>query len=144
MSIIWRFTTLDDAFFFLNQSKGMSDIPSSKSIRQRYIRACILFSWLSLEEVLEYMVRSLEKEGTLKHPIPGRLGDRLRFVLRALGQTQFASDEFRTLRRVRNRLVHPTSETDETALLTQSQAAAAFSYCSSTIRLLCPVKIAWL
>ena len=103
MSIVWRFTSLDDAFFFLNQSKGMSDIPSSRPLRQRYIRACILFSWLSLEEVLEYVIRQKEKEGTLKHPVPTRLGDKLQFVLHALRKSH-SSDEFQTLRKIRNRL----------------------------------------
>ena|SRR5712691_101962 len=143
MSIVWRFTSLDDAPFFLNQSKGMSDIPSSRPLRQRYVRACILFSWLSLEEVLEYVIRQKEKEGTLKHPVPSRLGDKLRFVLHALRKSH-SSSEFQTLRKIRNHLVHPASETDETTLLTQNQAAAAFRYCSSTIQRLCPVKVAWL
>jgi len=142
MSVGLQFTTLNDAFFFLNQSKGMSDIPASRPLRQRYIRAAILFSWLSLEEVLEYVLTILGKS-IITDPVPGKLADRLRFVLNLRRDKSFSLDEFRALRKLRNSLAHPTSATDEGRLLTVDQAAATFKYCSSVIQRLSPVKVIW-
>ena len=53
MSRLTYCPTLDDAYFFLNQSKSLSGTPSIKPLQQRYIRACILHSWIALEEMLD-------------------------------------------------------------------------------------------
>lgn len=141
MSFVWQFTTLDDAFFFLNQLKAMTPaIPSSRPLQQRYIRACILFSWLALEEALDVVTKQKYMQAKLAGPLPRQLGDKLEVVLHALGKPH-SPDEFMTLRKVRNDLVHPNLQTDEATLLTQDQAARAFGYCSKTIQRLCPVGV---
>jgi hypothetical protein len=144
MSQAVRFTTLDDAFFFLNQSKGMSEIPHSQPLRQRYIRACILFSWVALEESVNHTIDELQQRQSFQGTSPARLSDKLEAALRANSQTCFVASDFNVLRRVRNSLTHPRAKVDEAPLLTVDQATATFNYCSAMMTKFLRLELRWL
>ena len=70
MSIVYGFTTLDDAQWFLNQAKGLPEIASAKSRRERYVRACVVLSWIALEESLDIAIKILHRQSTLTDDVP--------------------------------------------------------------------------
>jgi hypothetical protein len=143
MATVVRFTTLDDAFFFLNQSKSIAETPSSQPLRQRYIRACILFSWISLEESLDHRVEELQKSQHFEGTVPKGLFDKLEAAVQANGHTITSSSQFYALRRVRNSLTHPDAMTDERPLLTLDSARDTFNYCSTMMSIFLPSRLEW-
>ncbi len=136
MSRITYCTTLDDAYFFLNQAKGLPDIPSVKPLRQRYLRSCIFFAWIALEEILDCAVTDLEETGKLHKASPHRLRDKVKLVLALRGRHTFRSEDFEKARRIRNSLVHPTPDLSEDVLLTLQKANHVFQDCLKTIHTL--------
>ena len=128
-------TTLDDANYFLNQSKGLSNIPSSVPLRERYLRACILFSWIALEEMLGYAAEDLLKRDLIvKVPIGG-LWDRIKVILLARGLSAPDQQKFFVIRKIRNLLTHNASNNEvEGYSLTTQQAQEVLDYCTKIIR----------
>jgi hypothetical protein len=134
-------TTLDDAYFFLNQSIGLPDIPSTVPLRQRYLRACILFSWIALEETLNYVVEELVSKRRLLCEPRGGLLDRLNAVRDARRVAPIDQREFLDARNTRNLLTHATSGEVENRLLTIEQARRVFEYCLKVIRETYPYEV---
>ncbi len=91
MSLVYGFTTLDDAHWFLNQAKGIPEIASAKSRRERYVRACVVLSWIALEESLDAAIKILHRQSTLTDDVPQSLRDRLQLVMRTVGHNALAS-----------------------------------------------------
>ena len=141
MSRLTYVTTLDDAYFFLNQSKGLPKIPSVKPLQQRLARACILHSWIALEEMLDYAIEDLRKQGKMKEPPARPLSEKLKAVLSARGSLALDMKDFSVARKVRNILVHPTPNKSEDHFLTLEQASSVFNYCLTTIRAISPYNV---
>lgn len=76
MSVLYRFTTLDDAWAFLLEAKGLPAVTTSRPRVQRCVRACILISWIALEESLDYAVDLWKREGRTLGPLPRHLKPR--------------------------------------------------------------------
>jgi hypothetical protein len=57
MPYVWSFTLLDDAYFVLNRAKSMTDTPSAKKGKGRFIRSSVLFSWQALEEATKSQLK---------------------------------------------------------------------------------------
>src|SRR3954470_14995480 len=132
MSLHYRFTTLEDGYFFLNQLKGLPGLPSSDLLRQRYVRACIIFSWLALEEVGKY-VDSKRAHLVPREKLIGRL-------MRLLGSSQphnFAS-EFTRLRTIRNDVAHANSHDMLIVSLSTRDASDVFTFCASVALAILP------
>jgi hypothetical protein len=116
---------LNDAYFYLNQVISLPAIPSAEPLRQRYVRACILFSWIALEELLA--------DDTTGQ---GKLSVRLDKALELRGAKRLDSKEFLSLRRIRNLLTHPkkTNSPNDDPLIGVEQARATFEYCLKMMR----------
>ena len=141
MSRLTYCSTLDDAYFFLNQSKYLSGTPSIRPLQQRYIRACILHSWIALEEMLDHAIQDLEKLGKMNGSPPGPLSQKLQAALKARDASAFSPAEFAARRKVRNLLVHPVSNQSEEHLLTVDEASRIFQYCLDHIRAVYPHSV---
>ena len=139
MSALYSFTTLDDAFFFLNQVKGLPDIRTSRQMREAFVRASVVLSWVAVEEGVEHAIHILELKGQLCIDPPKQFRDRLRFVLLATGNTWNGS-KFKEARELRNRVVHPTGPKGEPDL-TVKEAELVFGYCHNTLNLLFQHKV---
>ncbi len=140
MTLVYGFTTLDDAHWFLNQAKGLPDIASAKSLRERYVRACVVLSWIALEESLDAAIKILRRQSTLTDDVPQRLRDRLQLVMRTVGHGNLDSGAFKRARTPRNELVHPKTGRSEPSLSVE-QAARVFDYCENSIRTFFPHQI---
>jgi hypothetical protein len=139
MSTNYGFTSLDDASFFLNQVKGLPQIRTAKRTREAFVRACVVLSWVAIEEGLHTAAELLRRKGQLKGEVPGRLRGRLKFVLQQTGSA-WDDRKFREARELRNRAVHPTGPKGEPPL-TLREAELVFDYCYATLRVILPHKI---
>lgn len=132
---------LNDAYYYLNQCKGLPDIPSSEPLRQRNLRTCVLFCWIAVEEMLHYSAIELLRRKVLTAMPVGKLSARLTQVLESKGAAPINIEEFRNARQVRNSLAHPTSAGATDVSLTLGQTEKVFDYCLALITLLAPHKL---
>jgi hypothetical protein len=140
MSLVYRFTTLDDAYELLLEARGLPSVATSTRRVQRCVRACILLSWVALEEGLDDAVGLWNQEGQAFGPLPAPLKPRISAVLAALSRPPIDDAAFTTLRRVRNELTHPRASIDEPELAVE-QAETTFEFCMSTLRALFPFRL---
>ena len=140
MALVYGFTTLDDAHWFFNQAKGLPEIASAKSLRERYARACVVLRWIALEESLDVAIKILHGQHTLTDDLPQGLCDRLQLVMRAVGHDTFDSEAFKSARTPRNETVHPKTGRPEPSLSVE-QTARVFDYCEKSIRTFFPHRI---
>lgn len=98
MSTIYGFTTLNDAYAFLLEAKGLPAVASSTVRKQRCVRACILLSWISLEDGLDTAIECWEKNGKTFGCLPSSLKQRLSSVLNAVSRPGIDENEFAALR----------------------------------------------
>jgi hypothetical protein len=132
---------LNDAYYYLNQCKGLPDIPSSEPLRQRNLRTCVLFSWIAVEEMLHYSSAELIHQKVLTAMPVGKLSARLTQVLGLKGAAPINIEDFRAIRQVRNSLAHPTSAAATEVSLTLTQTQKVFDYCLALIRILAPHEL---
>ena len=132
---------LNDAYYYLNQCKGLPDIPSSEPLRQRNLRTCVLFSWIAVEEMLHYSATDLIRQKVLAAMPAGKLSARLTQVLELKGAAPITIEEFRNTRQVRNSLAHPTSAAATEVSLTLGQTQKVFDSCLALIKLLAPHEL---
>lgn len=139
VSVIYYCSLLDDAIFFVNHAKGLPDVPSSQPLRHRYTRASILFSWIALEEMLDY---AIEEQGLLAAAPPKPLRSRLDFALHAIGRPAVEAEAFSTARKLRNRLTHPVIN-GKAAGASIEDARKVFDFCSRAIKSLFTHEVRW-
>lgn len=130
-------STLDDAFYYLNQAKGRPDVPSLRPLIQRYLRSCILLSWVAVEETLEYAFDELLKRG-ISFKIRHNLRDDIRTIVESHRSSSFDDERFTIIRKIRNTLTHPKKDTQEDTILTIANASQSFEYCFYIIREIYP------
>jgi hypothetical protein len=140
MSLIYRFTPLDDAYALLVEAKGLPNVATATRRLQRCVRACILLSWIALEEGLDHAVELWNRKGRNLGPLPGPLKRRLSTVLAAVSRPPIDDVEFTTLRKIRNDLTHPRATVDEPELAVEN-AERTFEFCVATIRALFPFPV---
>jgi hypothetical protein len=92
MTVYVNVPTLDEAFYFLNQAKGLPPTASSQLLKERYLRVCILLSWVAAEEGLSDAIDDLKSSGKSTSRIQGGLADKLEYVLNARGHSFLLSD----------------------------------------------------
>jgi len=68
MSLMYRFTPLDDVYAFLAQVRGLPTVPTAERRARRCVRACILLSWIALEESLDHAIELWIREGGTSGP----------------------------------------------------------------------------
>lgn len=130
-------STLNDAFYYLNQAKGRPDVPSLRPLIQRYLRSCIILSWVAVEETLEYAYDELLKRG-ISFKFDNNLREKIRTILEYQRVNSFDDQRFTTLRKIRNTLTHPKKDTQENNILTIDSASQSFEYCFNIIREIYP------
>jgi|ERR1019366_5532884 hypothetical protein len=140
MSVTYRFTTLDDAYAFLLEAKGLPEVATAKPRTQRCVRACVLLGWIALDEGLDEAVDFWSRQGRPLGSLPGPLKPRLSAVLTALSRSPIDDVAFAALRKVRNSLTHPRTAVDEPEL-TVEQAERTFDFCMTTVRALFPFPV---
>lgn len=139
MSLIYYCSLLDDAIFFVNQATGLPDVPSSQPLRDRYTRASILFSWIALEEMLDY---AIEEQGLWATAPAKPLRSRLDFALQAIGRPPVEAEAFSAARKLRNRLTHPVIN-GKVEVASLEDARRVFDFCSGEIKSLFRHEVRW-
>jgi hypothetical protein len=140
MSLIYRFTTLDDAYALLVEAKGLPVVATAARRRQLFARACILVSWVALEECLDHAVELWNRKGRVFVRLPGTLKPRLSAVLAAVSRPPIDDVAFTTLRKIRNELTHPRATADEPELTVET-AEKTFEFCMSVVRAVFPFRV---
>ncbi len=78
---------LNDAYWFLRQVEGLPNVPTSKQLTLRYLRATAVFSWVALEQMLNAVVDDYVAQGKVARlSVPERLRDKLEYVLAINGR----------------------------------------------------------
>jgi len=134
------YCTLDDAFAFLTEAKGLPLVARTSVRLRRLLRATVMLSWIALEDGLDDAMDDWRKAGREFIGIPTGLKSRLCFVLSALGASPLNEPEFDRLRNIRNCLAHPKAARvdDELSLEIANQT---FELCIATLRALSPFRI---
>lgn len=132
---------LDDAYVFLTEAKGLPAIPSASARLRLCLRACILLSWVGLEEGLDRSAEEWGGRGRTLKGLPTRLRVRALAFLLPLSDPPLVGTEFDRLRKIRNHLVHPRAE-ESAPPLTLDDAEQTFHFCLKILRALNTYRIA--
>ena len=143
MGYFYRCDTLDDACFFLNQAKGLPNVPSARALEQRYIHACILFSWMALEDMTDFAIGNRIKGKVSSTVRPKDLRTKLDLALQAMGETPVEERAYLKARKPRNQLTHPTKAGVRVLGYTLEGACYVFDFCSSLIARLFNGQVIW-
>ena len=140
MSLIYRFTTLDDAYSLLLEARGLPGVASAMPRVQRCVRTCILMSWIALEEGMDHSVDLWKQQGQTFGRLPAALKPRLSTILAVLSRPPVDDVAFSVLRKVRNDLTHPRALAGEPDLAVE-QAEETFEFCVSAVRAIFPFRV---
>lgn len=139
-SYIMQFCALDDAHVFLMEAKALPAIPSASVRLCRCLRACILLSWVGLEDGLDYAVEGWGARGRTIKTLPTKLKVRMLAFLLPLSEPSLVDAEFTRLRKIRNRLAHPISK-EGNPPPTLKEAEQTFHFCLRILRALNTYRI---
>lgn len=135
-----RFTTLEDAFYFLNQVRGLPPVPSTLSLRGRFVRAGIILSWVALEEVVNSVVEERGYDSLKDFPNPPKLMAVIQYAARKNKQTIKITDLLKA-RELRNQVTHFRSDAVQNAALTESNCRFVFDCCLAAARAVSPFRL---
>jgi hypothetical protein len=135
-----QFCALDDAHVFLMEAKALPAIPSTSVRLCRCLRACILLSWVGLEDGLDYAVEGWGARGRTIKTLPTKLKVRMLAFLLPLSEPSLVDAEFTRLRKIRNRLAHPISK-EGNPPPTLKEAEQTFHFCLRILRALNTYRI---
>jgi hypothetical protein len=136
-----QFCALDDAHAFLMEAKGLPAIPSASERLRLCLRACILLSWVGLEDGLDCAVEGWGARGRTLRSLPTRLKLRLLAFLLPLSEPPLVDAEFDRLRKLRNLIAHPRGK-ESSPRLTLKDAEQTFQFCLKILRALNTYRIA--
>jgi len=123
---------LNDAYFHLNQAKGLPVISSAKELRRVYSTSCILLSWIAMEVSIADCTKKLLAKGQLTvASSKGLLESAARLAV--FGRSALDTETFRRLRRMRNEIVHPRID-DRDVDLPVSVPSETFDFCAQVIQ----------
>lgn len=132
-SCIMHFCALDDAHVFLMEAKALPAIPSASERLRRCLRACILLSWVGLEDGLDYAVEGWGARGRTIKTLPTKLKVRMLAFLLPLAEPSLVDAEFTRLCEIRNRLAQPIGK-EGSLPPTLSEADQTFQFCLRILR----------
>ena len=130
---------LDDALAFLTEARALPSVLSSIARHCRSTRACILLSWVALEDGLETIIEGYQNGGYQLPTLPASLKGKLSTLLITLSKPPLQEIEFDKLRRVRNQLTHPKTQSSAPEL-TIEVAEQTFKFCLGLLRLVSPYE----
>jgi hypothetical protein len=135
-----RYFTLEDAYYFLNQVRGLPDIPGSADLRERFMRSAMILSWVAVEEALESIIDSREISSRSDFPKGAKLLQLIDYTAKVNGKV-VGIKELGRARSLRNDVTHARSETAFAAALTEPNCAFVFETCFSAIRAMSTVPV---
>ena len=103
---------LRDAYFFLNQARGLPSISSAENLTNRYLTSCILLSWTAVEVAVSHRTKELQTRGAL-HAMPSRQLIRSVEELLILNKRTLDVKEYRRFRKLRNDVAHPRADDND-------------------------------
>jgi hypothetical protein len=136
-----QFCALDDAHIFLVEAKGLPSIPSASQRLHLCLRACILLSWVGLEDGLDCTVEGWGARGRTFKSLPIKLKVRMLGFLLPLSERPQIDAEFDRLRKIRNHLAHPRAKEIAPAL-TLNDAEQTFQFCLKILRAIKTYRLA--
>jgi len=136
-----QFCALDDAQSFLMEAKGLPSIPSASERLRLCLRACILLSWVGLEDGLDCAIETWGSRGRTFKALPTKLKVRMLAFLLPLSDPPQLDAEFDRLRKMRNQLAHPRAR-ESNPHLTLKDADQTFQFCLKTLRAINTYKMA--
>ena len=140
MGAFRRYLTLDDAEAFLIEAKSLPAISSASVRLRKCLRACILLSWVALEDGLGSAIEDWGKRHKKFDALPSQLKQRIDTILSVVSTYKMVDLEFNRLRKIRNQLTHPNIREDEPKLSVEV-AEQTFQFCLTTLRALSPYTI---
>jgi hypothetical protein len=140
MGLFRRYFTLDDAEAFLAEAKGLPAISSTNIRLRRCLRACILLSWIALEDGLDSAIEDWGNKRQTFDALPSQLKQRIIAILSAVSTYKMDDSDFNRLRKIRNLLTHPNTKEDDPKL-TVEVTEQTFQFCLTTLRALSPYTI---
>jgi hypothetical protein len=105
MNALAKFVPLSDAYYYLNQAKGLPVTVKTIEHINRCTRSCIILTFAALEGAVAYEMRKLKESGYTGR-IPNKVGDGLVFLM-SRNQQPFDLKIFLQYRALRRRIVHP-------------------------------------
>jgi hypothetical protein len=127
----WKFTLLEDAFFFLNQAKSLSNTPTARAAKARYVRCSVMLSWQALEDAAKDALKNYSNQ-----PFPFKFSEKLKLALALLNHSSaFSPNLYSQNYKLRNDVVHVNAGSPDPAL---SDAEAMFAYCKNLCGKLIP------
>jgi len=130
-----QFCALDDAHDFLTEAKGLPNIPSASVRSRRCLRACILLSWVGLEDGLDSAADRWGSRGRTIKALPTKLKVRMLAFLLPLSEPSLLDEEFDRLRGIRNQLAYPR-DNETSSPPTLDEAEQTFQFCLRMVRAL--------
>ena len=140
MSLVYRFTPPDDAYALLVEARGLPIVATTTRRMQRCVRACILLSWVALEEGLDHAIELWSHEGRHFGTLPGPLMRRISTVLAEVSRPPIDGAQFAKLRKIGNELTHPRAAVEEPELAVEN-ADETFQFCLAAICALFPFRV---
>jgi hypothetical protein len=128
-----QFCALDDAQVFLMEAKALPAIPSASVRLGRCLRACILLSWVGLEDGLDHAVEGWGARGRTIKTLPTKLKVRMLAFLLPLSEPSLVDADFTRLRKIRNRLAQPIGK-EGNFPPTLMEAEQTFQFCLRILR----------
>jgi hypothetical protein len=128
-----QLSALDDAHYFLMEAKGLPAIPSASVRLCRCLRACVLLSWVGLEDGLDSAAEGLGARGRALKALPTRLKVRMMAFLLPLSEPFHVNAEFDRLHKIRNQLAN-TAAGEITSPTTLAEAEQTYQFCLRTLR----------
>lgn len=143
MSHLTFFTTIEDAYYYYGQAKGVSDTKNGRVIKQRHLRTAVLLGWVGVDDAMA----SWMKEAELVWPrdCKRRSFPKIRFIFEQLGLPPPSESDFDLYRGVRNEITHPSGVSDP--ILTLPEVGDALAYCKRLMKAMYPhlvVREQWL
>jgi hypothetical protein len=140
-SYLMQFCALDDAHAFLLEAKGLPAIPSASVRLGRCLRACILLSWVGLEDGLDSAADAWGARGRTLKALPTRLKVRMLAFLLPLAEPSLVDAEFDRLYKIRNQVARPRTK-ESSPSPTLAEAELTFQFCLRILRALNTYAIA--
>src|SRR5258708_8748232 len=130
MAQLIRFSTIEDAYYYFFQAKGMTDTLRGVTVKQRHLRTAVLLGWVAVDDAVAAF--ALEKKIVWPRDCRGpALIPRLRFVWNQLNHMAPDVAEFNRRRSVRNGIAHPSGSEDTS--LTVEQVDELLGHCTASI-----------
>ena len=135
MSTLTHFTTIEDAYYYFFEGKGMPETPKGVTVKQRQLRAAVLLGWVAVDDAIAAF--ALQENIVWPQNCRGlSIFPRLRYIYSRLDSAGPDEGQFARLRAIRNGITHPSGVAE--ILLTVEQADELLRYCRGLIRVMYP------